>query len=567
MASYSNGSVIIHGNGVNGYGDRPIITISLTVGNITRSGNTLSASVSASINGLGGYSYFGYNLNVSAQLDDGGVSVLFSKPNYPSQWSSGAYSGSTTVSSTNATTSCRFKILLNSICGCSSSPHNSVVFYVDLSAPSANKTVTFDLKGGTRTGGGNLTQSVAVGGSATAPTCTREGYNFAGWDKGFTNVQSDITVNAKWSIKTYSVTYNANGGTGAPGGQTKTWGVNLTLSKLTPKRDGHIFKGWATSASGGVAYGAGGTYSANAAVTLYAVWEIITYSVTYHANGGSGAPANQTKVWGTTLKLTTSTPSTPKRWTVTFNPNGGTVNPATKVVNCSFKNWNTKPDGSGTAYSSGANYTGNAALILYAQWTNNAIGTLPTPSRSNCIFVAWYTQLSGGSKLETTTVIGSNITYYARYNYYIRYNANGGEIDPPTAVKQHDVALKVTSITPYNYGKKFLGWSENKSAASATYSPGSNYTTNAPTTLYAIWGVATYTVTFVNGYNGGVLKTQKVEFGKNATPPADPERNGYKFLGWLGKYTAIDSDRTIKAIWDFVPLWRMNSKHQWEKFF
>ena len=75
--------------------------------------------------------------------------------------------------------------------------------------------------------------------------------------------------------RTYTVSYNANGGSGAPASQTKTYGVNLTLSSTVPTRAGYAFKGWATSSTGSVAYQAGGTYSANSAVTLYAVWELL----------------------------------------------------------------------------------------------------------------------------------------------------------------------------------------------------------------------------------------------------------------------------------------------------
>lgn len=75
--------------------------------------------------------------------------------------------------------------------------------------------------------------------------------------------------------RTYTVSYNANGGSGAPSSQTKTYGVDLTLSSTVPTRAGYAFKGWATSSTGAVAYPAGGTYSANSAVTLYAVWELL----------------------------------------------------------------------------------------------------------------------------------------------------------------------------------------------------------------------------------------------------------------------------------------------------
>lgn len=76
-------------------------------------------------------------------------------------------------------------------------------------------------------------------------------------------------------VRTYTVSYNANGGSGAPSSQTKTYGVDLTLSSTVPTRAGYAFKGWATSSTGAVVYQAGGTYSVNSAVTLYAVWELL----------------------------------------------------------------------------------------------------------------------------------------------------------------------------------------------------------------------------------------------------------------------------------------------------
>lgn len=73
---------------------------------------------------------------------------------------------------------------------------------------------------------------------------------------------------------TYTVSYDANGGSGAPAAQTKTQDVALTLSGTRPTRDGYTFLGWATSKTASSAqYQPGGTYTANAAATFYAVWE------------------------------------------------------------------------------------------------------------------------------------------------------------------------------------------------------------------------------------------------------------------------------------------------------
>lgn len=72
----------------------------------------------------------------------------------------------------------------------------------------------------------------------------------------------------------HTVSYNANGGTGAPGSQKKIYGSILTLSSARPTRDGYVFMGWATSSAGEVSYMPGSTYGADVDITLYAVWQI-----------------------------------------------------------------------------------------------------------------------------------------------------------------------------------------------------------------------------------------------------------------------------------------------------
>lgn len=149
------------------------------------------------------------------------------------------------------------------------------------------------------------------------------------------------------ALQTYTVSYNANGGSGAPSSQTKTYGKTLTLSSTKPTRTGYAFAGWATSASGGVAYAAGASYTADAAVTLYAKWTANTYTVKYNANGGTGAPGNQTKSHGTTLKLSSTVPTR---------------------TNYRFLGWATSASATAATYAAGGNYTANAAVTLYAVW-------------------------------------------------------------------------------------------------------------------------------------------------------------------------------------------------------
>lgn len=87
--------------------------------------------------------------------------------------------------------------------------------------------------------------------------------------------RSDVRISVP-PLPSHTVSYNANGGSGAPGNQTKWWGEVLTLSDTRPTRANHTFLGWATSANGAVAYQPGGRYGADNNNTLYAVWKLAT---------------------------------------------------------------------------------------------------------------------------------------------------------------------------------------------------------------------------------------------------------------------------------------------------
>ncbi len=242
-------------------------------------------------------------------------------------------------------------------------------------------------------------------------------------------VTTSVTVPA---LASYTVAYNMNGGSGSISSQTKYYGKALTLSSTKPTRTGYSFQGWATSASGSVAYKAGASYTANAAATLYAVWKVNTYTVSYNANGGGGQPSNQTKTYGKTLTLSSTKPTR---------------------TGYSFVSWNTKSDGSGTSYTAGASYTANAAVTLYAIWKINTYtitynangGTLGsvktqtknygtalkltgTATRTNYTFKGWATSADGSVAYASGANYTANagVTLYAVWELsYVKPRING----------------------------------------------------------------------------------------------------------------------------------------------
>lgn len=296
-------------------------------------------------------------------------------------------------------------------------------------------------------------------------------------------------VNTSDLNQTYKVTYNANGGTGAPAAQTKNHGANLTLSSTKPTRAGYTFVGWAESASAtSAAYSAGSIYSNNKNVTLYAVWRKQTYTITFNANGGANAPGVQTQTYGTAITVTNEKPD--KTYTVNFNANGGTVDTAYYSFDCTFTGWNTKADGTGTTVKSGASYTPNANVTLYAVYTNPKFENYQIPSREGYTFNGWYTAASGGTRWNTTTAISASTTLYAQWEkekYSITYYDAEATNIPTEQEKTYGIELALSSQIPVKSGYTFKGWSTDPEVNTVEYLPGAKYTAEQSVILYAVW--------------------------------------------------------------------------------
>lgn len=202
------------------------------------------------------------------------------------------------------------------------------------------------------------TTSFARGTSAATKTFTIKATGpKAGSYSGTQTVTKTASVSVP-ALASYTVSYNANGGSGAPASQTKYYGKSLTLSSTKPTRTGYTFLGWSTSSTATSAtYAAEESYTANSGATLYAVWRAITYQITYNANGGTGAPTPQTKNYNVPLSLSIGQISRQYYrflgWALTNNAEVPT-----------YKKEDIE---AGTV-----KYETNAAAVLYAVWADNS---------------------------------------------------------------------------------------------------------------------------------------------------------------------------------------------------
>jgi len=151
------------------------------------------------------------------------------------------------------------------------------------------------------------------------------------------------------SIDIYAITYDANGGDGAPDPQTKEEGKSIVLSAQIPERDGYYFVGWNTSKTASKALyerGQANTYNDDKSLELFAVWAR-SYTVAFNANGGTGGPNVQTKVAKAPLLLPNDVPS---------------------LEGYIFMGWDTNSKAAKAAYAAGSMYKADKDVTLYAVW-------------------------------------------------------------------------------------------------------------------------------------------------------------------------------------------------------
>lgn len=221
------------------------------------------------------------------------------------------------------------------------------------------------------------------------------------WNGSYSGTRSasgSIGIDQKVS---YTVSFNANGGTGAPGNQTRWYGEVIYLSNTRPTRTGYIFQGWAKSPTGAVEYQPGSAYGLDTNITFYAIWSPETYTISFDANGGTGAPSNQTKTYGQTLTLSTTRPTR---------------------TNYNFLGWGSSSASTTAEYQPGGSYTNNGVATLYAIWelayTPPRISNLKT-DRCN----------SAGTLAEDGTYVKVSFSWATDYNVsaiYIRYKISTG---------------------------------------------------------------------------------------------------------------------------------------------
>ncbi len=327
-------------------------------------------------------------------------------------------------------------------------------------------TYTVEYNGNNQDSGSVATQTTKVGTETkvSANGFIKEGFNFEGWNTKADGTgtpyavgkiipsqtaRTTITLYAQWTAiapQTYTVTYHGNGAdSGSVDTQTAKVGTTTTVSTNGFRKTGYDFTGWNTKADGtGTPYAVGKiipSQTAGTTITLYAQWTAQTYTVVYNGNNqDSGSVATQRTKVGTETKVSAN----------------GFIK-----TGFNFEGWNTKADGTGTAYAVDAiipSQAANTTVILFAQWTEAAA-----------------------------------------QNYYVVYNgnyANSGSV--ATQTTNVGTVTKVSANGFEKTGFTFTGWNTAADGYGTSYTEGAIILSQAANTtviLYAQWKENTSTPT------------------------------------------------------------------------
>lgn len=430
-------------------------------------------------------------------------------------------------------------------------------------------------------GNGNTlkTENVSYGGTATSPDIPKKpGYRFAGWDKQFDNVTSDLTVTARWSVNGYQVRFNhgAPNVTGMMSNQQFTVDKSDSLSANRFSRVGYTWQSWNTSAGGnGNSFSdkqqvLNLAYDDGVIVDLFAQWKANNYSIRYNSNGGSGSMELQKATYDES---------------VTIKDNGF------ERSGYDFSGWNTERDGSGKSFASGditSNLLSdnNGIVDLFAQWTPHKYIIRFNKSAVNA------RGIMEDQSAQYDEIVSLNRNKFVLNGYQFRgWSTKAGETGIPNEYADGD---KVKNLTPDDNGvvNLYAIWSENApvsikyiasdeehssvSASSENVSPSTGNASGStakvsdgyhfvgwsdvsgtllgknevfvptrgesglwePATYYASCEPNEYTIDYVaNGQKTtGEMKNQNFVYDKEEALVSNRyEREGYTFIGWNTK--------------------------------
>lgn len=424
----------------------------------------------------------------------------------------------------------------------------------------ADYSISYDLNGGF--GDENPMTYNMLSDSFTLYSPTRPGYTFLGWSgTGIEGIRMTVTVEtgsfgersytANWKANSNRIIFNANGGTGVMPDQSVDTDDTVALNANTFTNEGYVFTGWSTTPSGSVLYADKAQYTmgTESAYTLYAIWRIKGYTISYQLNQGT-VSGNPSEYFKTTPTFTLKNPTRPGYTFLGWSGTG--VTGMSKTV--------TIAQGSVGDRTYTANWEANTNSIIFhanggsGSMANQGMRTGESGKLSmnqfyatGCNFLGWATVQDGDVvyKDGATFTMGTASTYhlYAVWNvekYSITYQLNKGEVSGNPA-NFTVLTPTFTLSNPTRPGYTFLGWSGtgiDGTSKAVTVEKGSvgnrTYTAN--------WEANRNTIVFHPNGGTGTMENQTIPTDESQTLTRNGfTKAGYTFVGW-----AISSDTAVK---------------------
>ena len=400
------------------------------------------------------------------------------------------------------------------------------------------------------------------------------GYTFAGWyldlnheNPATTMGDEQTTIYAKWTANTISLVYDANLGSGAPEGVSKTFAQSgyAVISETSPSREGYTFAGWFRDAEGTgaeVKALADTDFASNGAtVTLYAKWTIHQHYISYASEGGTLVDDTDLLDYGTVIGES-RLPDIAKQgyvfdgWFYQNGPKAGQkaskndTLPDVDVV--LVAHWTAKTlkviyhlnDGSETT---------DTVDLTYGEAGYDAPSTTVF-NRTGHTFAAWY-----GNPEKTGDAIGdlvgkyvnaaNTIDLYAKWDantLTIRFFRNGGTGEMENVVKTYgqDGYTSIPNNGFSRTGYHFTAWYRGQTSEEVTGFGDADYASASNSVdLYAGWEANVYELAYESGV-GAAVATKEVAYEANIGAASLPElaKDGYTFDGWY-----LDAQRLNQA--------------------
>ncbi len=399
-------------------------------------------------------------------------------------------------------------------------------------------------------------------------------------DASYHKNSDTLKASYMFTPSSYKIIYNGNGHTsGTVPVDTNTYGTGSTVSVIGNTgalvKTGNAFSGWNTKVDGtGASYASGDTLIMDTVdIVLFAQWTVNpTYTVTYNGNGHTSGI------------VPVDTNNYESGTTVAIKGNTGTL----LKDSCTFADWNTKADGTGTSYSEGDSFTMDTLdIVLYARWTKNptfkvtyngnghtsgivpldnnnyeegvtvtVLGNTGHLAKTGHTFTGWNTQADGTGKNytddDTFTMDTIDVMLYAKWatnpTYIVTYSGNGNTSGAvPVDIHNYEEGVTVTvlgntgSLT--KTGHTFAGWNTKSDGTGISYTRGETFPMDtADVVLYAKWTTnPTYSVTYNgNGNTSGTVPVDmnNYEVGDIVTVLGNTGsliKIGYSFSSWNTK--------------------------------